>query len=67
MPRFTIPLLLTVEANTYYDAFEHAEVLAAGVGDLERVSLSAEHVCQYDIVPGSEFDFRALYFTDKGF
>jgi hypothetical protein len=70
MPRFTIPLLLTVEADTYEDAFEHADGVAAGVGDLERVSLSAEHVNQHrKVMAGSPHwvTGHALYFTDKGF
>jgi hypothetical protein len=67
MSRFTIPLLLTVEANTYYDAFEHAEDLAAG---LDGENISAEHVNQHrKVMAGSPHwvTGHALYFTDKGF
>jgi hypothetical protein len=33
MPKFTIPLMLTVEADTFEQAFDLADQIAAGLGD----------------------------------
>jgi ketol-acid reductoisomerase len=64
VPRYTIPFLMTVEADSYEDAFEYADDLAAGIGDQEEVSFSAEHVNQHELTYDGEQ--RVLFFTDKG-
>lgn len=73
MPRFTIPLLLTVEADSYDEAFEYADDLAAVIRSLGCLSIceniSAEHVSQHLRVEAGEphqYSGRVLYFTDLG-
>jgi hypothetical protein len=40
MPRFDIPLLVTIEADTYAEAIREGHDLADGIGQTEELSVS---------------------------
>lgn len=68
MPRFTIPLLLTVEAENYDKAFDYAQDLAGGIG-VDGENVSAEHVYHHLWAETGEPHAcagRVLYFNDLG-